>query len=309
MGGVPGGRFLRAAAFAVSILLLAATAFDAVAYFVFPDTVRRIAPKFRDETETVAEPRYFRPSATRGFDIEPGVRFVSRQPPEAGSYDVWANSLGCFDDEPPADTAPDIYLAGDSFTWGFAPYETKFGTIVERETGLLTYACGVPHTGPRHQFEKFLEIAETFPGWPALVIVNVYTNDIANDYFFPHSTAADGRMVEDTFLERAGARTSVHRLADPEPLGTGPFPDLATRYSATAVILSESGAGFSTPARRTGISTSSTRSAPIPSTRRSPHRTAAFWRTGWSTPGGMITSCGSRRSPRRMASAGATMAG
>ena len=41
-----------------------------------------------------------------------------------GEYDVWSNELGCFD-MPFSASRPFVLLLGDSFAWGFAPFEAK----------------------------------------------------------------------------------------------------------------------------------------------------------------------------------------
>lgn len=200
-------RLLRRSASVAGLLLLGLVGFDVAAYFAFPALVREIESDYAVEEAAAAWPgageaSYYRPSPTRGFDIAPGARSVAWHLPEVRPYDIWGNALGCFDDEPAGAAAPDVYFAGDSFTWGFAPYEAKFGTILERETGLRIHACGVNHTGQRHQFEKFLEVSGRLDGWPELVIVNVYTNDIANDFAHPHSTVRNGVLVDTVFVRR-----------------------------------------------------------------------------------------------------------
>lgn len=236
-------RLLRSAATAAAVIAGGVILFDAAAYFLFPGVVQRIAPEFANDVgpEIWRENRvghYYRRSETRGFDIAPGARSVSWDPPDVAPYPIWGNSVGCFDDEPPAATAPAIYLAGDSFTWGYAPYDTKFGTVIERRTGLLVYACGVTNTGTRHQFDKFLEVAKSFPGWPALVIVNVFTNDIADDFAFPHTTVVDGAWVEDAHLERHDGELSVRRAAPEREIpGSGDLKYYLKTYSATANIV------------------------------------------------------------------------
>ena len=236
-------RLARRAAVAFALVLAGVIAFDVAAYFLFPGTVQRIEPEYANDIGyenwlTGRTTPAYTGSETRGFDIAPGMRTVSFHPPHIGPYETWGNSVGCFDAEPPERKTPAIYLAGDSFTWGYAPYEAKFGTILERETGLLVYACGVTNTGTRHQFDKFREIAESFPGWPALVIVNVFTNDIANDHAYPHSVVVDGVWIEDTYLHEEPDLTGIRRI-DPEAerAGSSRLKYYLKTYSATLNIL------------------------------------------------------------------------
>ena len=132
-----------------------------------------------------------------GFDITPNFKAkTSIKPFEYGSYDVWGNSYGCFDDEwSDEQLTGGIYLAGDSFTWGYVRYEKKFGTLLEEILKKKVYACGVTHTGQGHQFEKFKRL-HTKRLKPKLVIVNIVSNDLDNDFFFPHTDIIDGVMVE-----------------------------------------------------------------------------------------------------------------
>lgn len=238
-------RLIRKAAAALGLVAASVVAFDVAAYFGFPHLVQRIEPEYANHVgpELWRQNRVQTPyeySETRGFDIEPGDRSIAWHPPEIPPYEIWGNSVGCFDDEPPAGRPPDIYLAGDSFTWGWSPYEDKFGTIIERRTGLLVYACGVAHTGQRHQFDKFLEVSRSFPGWPALVIVNVFISDIANDRAFPHTVVIDGTWYEDTYLGEQPDRSTVVRMTRAQQLAaSGDVRYYIKTYSASANILYE----------------------------------------------------------------------
>lgn len=237
------GRLVRGVVTFAALGVAGVLAFELAAFFVFPGLVQRIAPEYANDVGVEVwrrnrEHPYYRAVESRGFDIAPGARSVAWHPPEVEPYEIWGNSLGCFDDEPPANAAPDIYFAGDSFTWGYTPYEQKFGTILERETGLLVHACGVSHTGQRHQFEKFREVAESFPGWPALVVVSVVTNDLANDFAFPHTVAVRGVLVDTAMLAEGPDGPEVVRT---DPYNTAfAATDLKyylKTYSATANII------------------------------------------------------------------------
>tara|TARA_B100000787_G_scaffold168998_1_gene158996 strand:- start:2054 stop:3226 length:1173 start_codon:yes stop_codon:yes gene_type:complete len=132
-----------------------------------------------------------------GFDITPSFRTqTSIKPIGYKAYAVWGNTYGCFDDEWATDSLKGgIYLAGDSFTWGYTRYDKKFGTILERLLDTKVYACGVTHTGQAHQFNKFMRLFEEGLR-PKAVIVNIVSNDLDNDFFFPHTDIIDGLMVE-----------------------------------------------------------------------------------------------------------------
>jgi len=86
------------------------------------------------------------------------------------TYPIWSNSIGCFDKEHTR-YDPYIYFAGDSFTWGYAPFEEQFGTLVEKMTGVRILKCGVSHTGQCHQYHKFIEIVEQIGHLPKALFV------------------------------------------------------------------------------------------------------------------------------------------
>jgi hypothetical protein len=86
-----------------------------------------------------------------------------------------------------------------AFTWGFAPYETKFATEFERPAGIKTAKCGVPDTGTRHEFEKFKLTIQRIGFLPSLVFVAFFENDLQNDYAYPHSTVIDGWLVDSAY--------------------------------------------------------------------------------------------------------------
>ena len=141
---------------------------------------------------------YFENNNERGFDIKISVIPTKTQLPNEiqKPYDIFSNSIGCFDNEKKENENPIIYLAGDSFTWGFSPYEKRFSNILAKELyNYEIYNCGVPHTGQFHQYSKFLEIFENLKNLNT-VIVNIYENDIENDLFFPHSKVVNGYLVD-----------------------------------------------------------------------------------------------------------------
>ena len=123
---------------------------------------------------------------------------------------MYAAALGCFDVEwspPPTDY---YYFAGDSMTWGYAPYETKFATVFETLTGIDSVKCGVTHTGTIHQFAKFREVTAKIGTLPKKVFVGYFFNDTANDYAHPHSTVVDGWLIDDAYLDAGADITSTN---------------------------------------------------------------------------------------------------
>lgn len=119
---------------------------------------------------------------------------------DGSTYPIWSNSIGCFDKEHTR-YDPYVYFAGDSFTWRYAPFDQKFGTLIEKMTGVRILKCGVSHTGQRHQYQKFIEIVEQIGHLPQALFVFYYWNDVANDHSHPHSTVFDGWLVNSVSID------------------------------------------------------------------------------------------------------------
>jgi hypothetical protein len=184
----------------IFIIFLTVLIIDSIAFLGFKSKVQNIIPSFGISINNFDRgyPRYhFIRDNEIGFDIRPNFKTTtSTKPREYKKYAVWGNAYGCFDDEwLKKDIKGGVYLAGDSFTWGYASYEKKFGTLLQHSISKPVYACGVTHTGQKHQFEKFKRLFNLGIK-PSYLIVNIVSNDINNDFFFPHSTIVDGYMIE-----------------------------------------------------------------------------------------------------------------
>jgi len=111
---------------------------------------------------------------------------VSRMTSFDVSYDIWSNSLGCFDNPFNAKTdAPYLYLLGDSFVWGYAPFQDKWGTQIETRLGTRVLKCGQIHTGTAQEFNMLEEGLTKLPS-PEMILVQYYENDPIDDYFYMH---------------------------------------------------------------------------------------------------------------------------
>jgi hypothetical protein len=159
------------------------------ALFVFRSQLQTIFPYYARSVLDLgrAYPQgHFKEDSLLGFDLAPlssGITFS--KPYERGEYQVWVNSFGCFDEEWDIHRLNEgIYLAGDSFTWGYAPFEESFGGRLSSKVSAPVYSCGVTHTGQRHQLKKFLRLFKNGLR-PDVVIVNIYANDLDNDFFSP----------------------------------------------------------------------------------------------------------------------------
>jgi hypothetical protein len=190
-------------------LLLVPTlaAIDFAAYWLMPDNAAVNFPTYREGYYVPdffgrGYPKdYYEANAERGFDIKPTDTPRTDQIHVLDdvdvSYNIWSNRYGCFDaphNHPMQ--APYYYFAGDSITWGYSPYETKFATVFEQITGIETFKCGVTHSGQRHEFSKFLDVVSQAGKMPDKVVVVYSPTDVANDYLYPHSTVIDGGLVD-----------------------------------------------------------------------------------------------------------------
>lgn len=138
---------------------------------------------------------YFQNDPQAGFDItpnfEPKLDYSAEEP-----YLIWSNELGCFD-RPYADGMPYILLAGDSYTWGAAPYEKKYGTVLENTLGFRVLKCGVEGYGTQQCLMKIKKILACTRVRPPLIVLGYcLRNDLEDDYTFPAMTVVRGYRVE-----------------------------------------------------------------------------------------------------------------
>ena len=165
VGQLPGLSALtgrtRAVLLSAAFCLLAVVLFDIVAYQVLPPEIAAGFHPYRCPA-CVPPPAvpgggtalrdYYVADPERGFDIAPN-RPTTLHYVDGTLYPVWSNSLGCFDVEPgPADRY--VYLAGDSFAWGFTPFGDKLGTVLERRLGVPVLKCGVSGAGELHELAR-----------------------------------------------------------------------------------------------------------------------------------------------------------
>lgn len=134
-----------------------------------------------------------------GYDIsekfpETKFRFIDSE------QKVWSNELGCFD-RPYMGEKDFILLAGDSFTWGYVPFEHNFGSLLEKETGKRVLKCGVEGYGTKQEKYKIEKVLKRIPNSPELIILGYCLgNDIVDDYTFPNFTVMNGYPVMSTVL-------------------------------------------------------------------------------------------------------------
>ncbi len=175
----------------INVLLLGASIILSV--LVLEGILRFTA--YKDVLATVKMPQhYFQSDREMGFDIARNFSTSSLAFAE-GAFPIWSNDLGCFD-TPYKNETPYIYLAGDSFTWGFAPFEDKWGTLLEKGLGVRTLKCGVGGMGPKQEYIKAERLFMKVPA-PKLIVLGYFRgNDLEDDATFPGKLVYDGWLIK-----------------------------------------------------------------------------------------------------------------
>ncbi len=263
--------------FAIAVIAAATVAlFDAMVWFFMPREATSQLCQYRKPGDLPPgryPQHYFSAHPVRGFDITPGAR-AEHYVHEIGRYPVWSNRWGCFDQEHDIASMQSgyLYLAGDSFTWGYAQYEDHFAESLRAHSAEPVLRCGVTNTGQRHQFAKFLEVSAAIGQPPSLVVVNYVANDMADDYAFPTTTVVDGWTVPRYELDANDDLVPItdeeirsrlaSALAVRERSWWQSLMIAVRRYSATAnLVLAASGKGAGCPqiaARQTPADDSAT---------------------------------------------------
>lgn len=138
---------------------------------------------------------YFVDDAELGYDIAKNFTTSTHFFKDA-AFPIWSNNINCFDTDFHGET-PYIYMAGDSLTWSFAPFEDTWGRRIEKLLGTRTIKCGVVGYGTKQQLMKAKRILTSFPA-PTLIVVG-YTayNDFYDDANSPQNTSYNGYLVKD----------------------------------------------------------------------------------------------------------------
>lgn len=103
-----------------------------------------------------------------------------------GQHEIWSNGLGCFD-SPYQGEKDYVLLVGDSFTWGFTPYEYKWGTVLEKEVGKRVLKCGACGAAAGWEYYKIVRTIDAIKNTPQLIVIGYCIgNDLWEDYLFPN---------------------------------------------------------------------------------------------------------------------------
>lgn len=139
-------------------------------------------------------PFYFVKDLEFGYDIAQNFA-TSTHFFRDDAFLIWSNNIGCFDTNYIGET-PYIYMAGDSLTWSFAPFNDTWGRKIETLVGIRTVKCGVVGHGTKQELIKASRNFKRF-SYPNLIIVG-YTayNDFDDDANFPQHTVYNGYMVK-----------------------------------------------------------------------------------------------------------------
>ena len=136
---------------------------------------------------------YFTNDEKAGHDISANVAPIDHGICGGYAYKIWSNELGCFDENYKGEKDY-ILLAGDSFVWGFARYEKKFGKYIEDCLSCRVLKCGVPAYGTLQEYYKIKKIAGKTGIAPKLIIVGYFLgNDLEDD--FVKETVMDGYLI------------------------------------------------------------------------------------------------------------------
>jgi len=142
----------------------------------------------------VAPQGYFKKDVHAGYDLTDNFstqKFVFHD----SEHPVWTNEIGCFDDSYRGEKDY-ILLAGDSAVWGYARFEDKFGTLIEKLLGMRVVKCGVTDYGTRQQLLKIKKVLQRVGHPPKLIILGYFIeNDFMDDWLFPNNTVINGWLV------------------------------------------------------------------------------------------------------------------
>ncbi len=138
---------------------------------------------------------YFLKDAEIGLDISPKFATSTHYFDDA-AFPVWSNNIGCFDRDY-TDETPYIYMAGDSLTWGFVPFEDSWGRVLERELGIRTVKCGVTGGfGTKQERIKAERLFSKLPNPEIIIVGYTEVNDFDDDANFPINTIHGGYVVK-----------------------------------------------------------------------------------------------------------------
>lgn len=158
------------------------------------EVILRLTPyKVLIEIGQGAFPAMFITDEKAGFDLAKNYKDGSHSTIET-KYSVHTNNISCFDSNTEINKKHNI-IVGDSFTWGIAPLEKKWTTILEKNTGQRIVKCGVPAYGPKQSLLKLKKTVKKIGKSPKTIIFAYYWNDLNDDYMNLASTVFEGYLI------------------------------------------------------------------------------------------------------------------
>lgn len=151
---------------------------------------------------------YYQADREIGYDIAPNFPTTTSTFRAEGltdtSHDIWSNELGCYD-IPYHGEQPYVLLLGDSFTWGYAPFDDIWGTVVEKNIGTRILKCGVAGFGTQQELVKAERLLKKLPS-PSLLLLAYNANDAADDANMPNRFVYNGMLIPNLMAMDVGER-------------------------------------------------------------------------------------------------------
>lgn len=165
----------------------------------------------------------YKVDADMGYDIQENFP-PAKTNIETIPYEIFSNEIGCMDYPYKQESNP-IILVGDSFTHAWAPFENKWGTVLDRLTGHRVLKCGVTGFGTKQEYLKAKKIIEKTGISPRLLVVGYYVNDLQDDYLFPQKTVIKGYLFDQkSLVDSFTGEVKVNEIPDipDQPAKMGP---------------------------------------------------------------------------------------
>ena len=170
--------------------------FELISFLGFRGKLRVLYPYYFSNGNTEIPRGFYMNHPTHGVDISKNFKkTLVAIPKEIDNYFLWSNSLGCFDKKYDSSITHNYYFAGDSFTFGYIRNKNHFASILEKLLGEENLSCGVAGTGQQHQFRKFKDISKNIGYYPKNVIVNIFENDLEEDFKYPANKVINGHRI------------------------------------------------------------------------------------------------------------------
>lgn len=176
------------------ISLLIVTSIMLLLIILLLEVILRFTPyKVFVETGQGAFPPMFIADEKAGFDLAKNYKSGRHSTIET-EYAVHSNNIACFDNDVTLGKSHNL-LVGDSFTWGFAPLDKKWTTILEKNTGQRFVKCGVPAYGTQQTLSKLKKVVKAIGKAPKTIIYAYYWNDLNDDHTGLPSTVFEGNLI------------------------------------------------------------------------------------------------------------------